>query len=321
MQMLSRLELLAIASRMGMAAVRSAPLARSLSKQGAVAATSRDLVRIAVPILTSTLLFASAPPALTVALSSATARPGDVVVLTIAGVSPDEAVRVRAFGSDLPSFVATGGMRRALVGVDLDVRPGTYTLAAEAGDSHAERTLRVVPRVFATRRLTVDPAFVNPPESERPRLEREREQLERLWKTTTNEKLWDGRFEPPVPEPANSAFGTRSILNGEPRSPHGGADFPSPAGTPVKAPNGGRVVLADALYYTGNTVVVDHGLGLYSLFAHMTEMRVHVADVVNTGDVLGTVGSTGRVTGPHLHWAVRLNGSRVDPTVLLRVIL
>jgi murein DD-endopeptidase MepM/ murein hydrolase activator NlpD len=320
--MLSRRELLAVASRMGTACgtCRSALAARSSWKQDAVAATSRDLVRIAVPILASTLVVASAPPAPTIALSSSTARPGDVVVLTLSGVNADEAVHVRAFDSDLPTFVATRGTRRALVGVDLDVRPGTHTLAVQVGDNYAERTLRIIARAFATRRLTVDPAFVNPPENERPRIEREREQLERLWKTATNEKLWGGRFEPPVPERANSAFGTRSILNGEPRSPHGGADFPSPAGTPIKAPNGGRVVLADALYYTGNTVVVDHGLGLYSLFAHMTEMRVHAEDVVNTGDALGTVGSTGRVTGPHLHWAVRLNGARVDPTVLLRVV-
>jgi murein DD-endopeptidase MepM/ murein hydrolase activator NlpD len=158
---------------------------------------------------------------------------------------------------------------------------------------------------------------VNPPASEIPRIERERAQLEKLWETWTPEKLWDGAFVAPVPEPANSAFGTRSILNGEPRSPHGGADFPSAAGTPIKAPNAGRVVVADALYFTGNTVVVDHGLGLYSLFAHMTEMNVHTDDAVKTGEVLGTVGSTGRVTGPHLHWAVRLNGARVDPVALI----
>ena len=285
-----------------------------------MAAISRDLARIAVPILTSTLVLASTPLPLTLALSSPTARPGDVVVLTIAGVHAEDTVHVRAFGNDLPSFATTGSGRSTLVGVDLDVRPGTHTVAVEAGDRRAEQTLRVIPRVFATRRLTVDPAYVNPPESERPRIERERAQLDTLWKTATDEKLWKGRFEPPVPEPANSAFGTRSILNGEPRSPHGGADFPSPSGTPVRAPNAGRVVLAETLYYTGNTVVVDHGLGLYSLFAHMTAMRAHATDVVNTGDVLGTVGSTGRVTGPHLHWAVRLNGSRVDPAVLLRVV-
>ncbi len=284
-----------------------------------MAAALRDLPRAALLVLLFTTGLRSAPVALTVSASSPTARPGDVVVLTIGGAASGEDVRVRAFDRDLPSFATTSGRRRALVGIDLDVRPATYTLTVESGDRHVTTSLRVVRRVFATRRLTVDPAFVNPPESERPRIERERAQLEALWDTWTPQKLWEGAFEAPVREAANSAFGTRSILNGEPRSPHGGADFPSPAGTPIKAPNGGRVVLAEALYYTGNTAVVDHGLGLYSLFAHMTETHVHTGDVVTRGDVLGTVGSTGRVTGPHLHWAVRLNGARVDPVALLRL--
>ena len=123
----------------------------------------------------------------------------------------------------------------------------------------------------------------------------------------------------PVPDEANSAFGTRSILNGEPRSPHGGADFISPTGTPIKAPNAGRVVLAEDLYYTGNTVVLDHGLTLFSLFAHLSESNVKVGDTVAAGDVVGKVGATGRVTGPHLHWTVRINGARIDPLSLLAV--
>ena len=284
-----------------------------------MAAVPRSLALPAFAILLLVPQRNAAPLPLTVAASSATVRPGDVVVLTISGSAADDDVRVRAFDRDLPTFAATAGKRQALVGVDLEVRPGSYTLDVGAGDRRTFYTLRVVRRVFATRRLTVDPAFVNPPESERPRIERERAQLEKLWETWTTDKLWSGPFQPPVPEAANSAFGTRSILNGEPRSPHGGADFPSPAGTPIKAPNAGRVVLADALYYTGNTVVLDHGLGMYSLFAHMTETHVHAGDMVKSGDLLGTVGSTGRVTGPHLHWAVRLDGARVDPMALVHL--
>jgi murein DD-endopeptidase MepM/ murein hydrolase activator NlpD len=283
-----------------------------------VAAVRRELARAAAALLFCVAAIGSAPVPLTVTSSPPSAHPGDVVVLTIAGVDADGALRVRAFERDLPSFVSAG-KRRALVGVDLDVRPGIHSIALEAGDRRTSYSLRVLPRAFATRRLTVDPAFVNPPEAERPRIERERERLDSLWKTWTPEKLWVGAFGAPVPEPANSAFGTRSILNGEPRSPHGGADFPSPAGTPIEAPNAGRVVLAEALYYTGNTVVVDHGLGLYSLFAHMTDIRVQGGDAVKKGDVLGTVGSTGRVTGAHLHWSVRLNGARVDPVALVRL--
>ena len=120
-----------------------------------------------------------------------------------------------------------------------------------------------------------------------------------------------------MPDPANSAFGTRSILNGQPRSPHSGADFRSAAGTPIKAPNAGRVVLAGDRYFTGNTVIIDHGLGLFSLFAHLSEVSVKEGDSVQSGEVVGKVGATGRVTGPHLHWSVRLSGARVDPLSLL----
>ena len=123
-----------------------------------------------------------------------------------------------------------------------------------------------------------------------------------------------------MPQAANSAFGTRSIYNGQPRSAHGGADFPSPAGTPIHAPNAGRVVLAANLYYTGNTVVIDHGLGLYSLFAHLSRIDVAEGASVDRGFVVGLVGATGRVTGPHLHWTVRAGGARVDPMAVIAIL-
>jgi murein DD-endopeptidase MepM/ murein hydrolase activator NlpD len=132
-------------------------------------------------------------------------------------------------------------------------------------------------------------------------------------------RLWAGRFVRPVADPANSAFGSRSILNGQARSPHGGTDFLSEAGTPVHAPNSGRVVLVDDLYYTGNTVVIDHGQGLVSLFAHLSAVNVRASQDVKTGDLIGLVGATGRVTGPHLHWTVRLGNARVDPLSLVAV--
>ena len=111
--------------------------------------------------------------------------------------------------------------------------------------------------------------------------------------------------------------GSRSIFNGQPRSPHSGADFLSPAGTPVAAPNAGRVVLADDLYYTGGTIVIDHGVGVISVFAHLSSIDVTEGTAVNVGDVVGKVGATGRVTGAHLHWTLRVGGTRVDPLSLL----
>ncbi len=263
-----------------------------------------------------------AAPRLAVTAQSRSVRPGELVVLTIATSAP--AVHARAFEHDLMPFPIDTERWRVLVGIDLETRPGAYPVTIDAGDSpsssHTTYRLVVTPRRFPTRTLTVDPAFVNPPASVLSRIASEAAQLNGLWTSSAPQKLWNGPFVRPVPDAANSAFGTRTILNGEPRSPHGGADFSSATGTPIAAPNSGRVVAAGDFYYTGNTLVLDHGLGLVSLFAHLSETSVREGDTVKTGEILGKVGATGRVTGPHLHWTVRVNGARVDPLSLLAVL-
>ena len=137
-----------------------------------------------------------------------------------------------------------------------------------------------MPRVFRTRRLTVNEAFVTPPPSEQARIDREAALLAGVWKSPAAERLWTEPFVRPVPQEANSAFGTRSIFNGKPRNAHGGADFLSPAGTPIHAPNAGRIVVARNLYFSGNTVIIDHGLGLFSMLAHLSAIDVHEGDRV-----------------------------------------
>ena len=213
---------------------------------------------------------------------------------------------------------------RALVGIDLDTTPGTYEITATSrtGDVtfRAAQDLIVTAREFPTRKLTVDENFVNPPAEVTERIAREAKELEQLWTASAPERLWTGVFERPVPHDSNSAFGSRSIFNGQPRSPHSGADFSSPAGTPISSPNAGRIVLAKDLYFSGNTVIIDHGLGLLSTMAHLSLIDVKQGDVVKAGQVVGAVGATGRVTGAHLHWAVRLNGARIDPLSLLALL-
>lgn len=279
------------------------------------------LAVIAVTSFCETARVVGQVPGVAVTAASRSVRPGDVVVLTIATAAPATSVRVRAFGRDLRPFAVDAKTWRVLAGIDLETAPATYPIVVEAGDAgaiaRATHRLAVTPRKFRTRTLTVDPAFVNPPASALPRIERETAELNQLWANSAPARLWDGPFSRPVPDAANSAFGTRTILNGQPRSPHSGADFNSGTGTPVKAPNGGRIVVAGDRYFTGNTVMIDHGLTLFSLFAHLSEIDVHVGDMVKTDDVVGKVGATGRVTGPHLHWSVRLNGARVDPLSLL----
>jgi murein DD-endopeptidase MepM/ murein hydrolase activator NlpD len=177
----------------------------------------------------------------------------------------------------------------------------------------------VVAKKFPTRRLSVDEAFVNPPESARARIDAESKETAAIFAASASSRLWT-TFVRPVPQPANSAFGTRSVFNGQPRNAHGGADFLSPAGTPILSPNAGRVVVARLLYFSGNTVIIDHGLGMFSMLAHLSAFDVHEGDRVAAGDRLGLVGATGRVTGPHLHWAVRAGGARVDPLSVLEVL-
>ena len=251
-------------------------------------------------------------------------QPGEVVVLTIRAPEATAAVDVRALGHSWTAYRVDATTWRALVGIDLDTAPKTYPATVTAGDGpsapQATYNLAVKAKSFATRTLTVDDAFVNPPASVQGRILAEAARLNAIWSGVSSARLWSDGFIAPVPEAANSAFGKRSIMNGQAGSPHSGADFPSPPGEAVKAPGAGRVVLAEELYYSGNTVIIDHGLGLYSLLAHLSAIGVNTGDDVTPGHIVGRVGATGRVTGPHLHWSVRLGGARVDPMALLALL-
>jgi murein DD-endopeptidase MepM/ murein hydrolase activator NlpD len=265
-----------------------------------------------------------ADPVLTLRATSQSIRPGDLVVLTLTSSERLDGVEVTVFDRHVAGFDAGDNRWRAIVGVDLDQRPGRYTAAVDAiaGGTSARRSLNLVVgrRSFPTRKLTVEPDFVNPPPDVVTRIQAEQQFLRSMYADSAMRRLWEAAFIRPVPQPANSRFGSRSVYNGVPRSPHAGTDFLSPAGTPVKAPNAGRVVAARDLFFTGNTIVVDHGLGMFSTLAHLSRIDVREGDLVVAGQLLGLVGATGRVTGPHLHWAVSVSGARVDPLSLLRVL-
>jgi murein DD-endopeptidase MepM/ murein hydrolase activator NlpD len=251
-------------------------------------------------------------------------RQGEVVVFTATTSQPVDAMRARAFDRDLATFRVDAMRWQALLGIDIDTKPGSYTVSFEATSAGqtitAATELDVMSGEFGKRVLKVDDAFVNPPQPAIARITREAAELEQLWTQSEPRRLWSDGFLRPVPGRVNGAFGSRSIFNGVARQPHGGADFLSPAGTPIHAPNSGRVALARDLYFTGNTVVVDHGLGVFSLLAHLSVVDVHQGEFVTRGQTIGQVGATGRVTGPHLHWAIRMNGARVDPLAVLAMI-
>jgi murein DD-endopeptidase MepM/ murein hydrolase activator NlpD len=212
---------------------------------------------------------------------------------------------------------------RAILGVDLELKPENYPLALTAKTESAPEIscstmIDVKEGKFATESLKVAPNFVEPNPEQLARAEAERQRLRTIFATITPERLWDGRFHHPLTGVTTGGnFGKRRILNGKAGSPHGGVDFPAPSGTPVYAAQRGRVVLAEPLYFSGNTVIVDHGLGLYTFYAHFESIAVQPGDLVDTGAVLGKVGATGRVTGPHLHWGATVNRARTNPLQLI----
>jgi len=199
---------------------------------------------------------------------------------------------------------------------------GTYGLEVlatglQGAAARATMSLLVEARRFETRHVRVAERFVNPPEDEAERIRQEAERLAAVLMRSQAARLWRGPFTLPVPGLPTSSFGRLTVVNGEPGGRHRGVDFRAAEGIPVRAPNSGLVVLAADLYFSGKTVVVDHGAGLFSLFAHLSRITVDERMQVSAGDLLGQSGSTGRVTGPHLHWAVRLGEASVDPLSLV----
>jgi murein DD-endopeptidase MepM/ murein hydrolase activator NlpD len=248
-------------------------------------------------------------------------QPGDVVLLQVTGAPPD--ARVEWDGRALALFPTPGGLA-ALVGIDLDVRPGRIrwrvvpARAAKDGATLAAGVVRVQSRTFPTQALTLPKGMVDLDAATIARVESERQELKAALAAGAAERLWRGPFRIPVEGGRpTGGFGLRRILNGQPRGPHSGYDWGAPAGTPVVAANAGRAALVGEHFFAGHNVVVDHGLGLFTLYYHLSEARVTPGEPVAAGQVIGTVGATGRVTGPHLHFAVLLDGARVDPESLL----
>ena len=280
-------------------------------------------ISAAVVIAVGFAAIANAAP-VTIDTAYRSLTPGELVVVTIKVEGTPSSVRVTAFRRSMPAYQTDDGWWRALVGIDLDQRPGRYLIEVEANVGASvlrqSRPLVVGPRKFPTRTLRVSPAFVNPSPDELSRIRQDQAFIADVYARPAATRLWSAAFVRPVPGDANSSFGTRSVFNGEPRSPHGGTDFLSPSGTPIKAPNAGRVVCARDLYFTGNTVIIDHGLGMFSMLAHLSRLDVREGDTVREAQIVGLVGATGRVTGAHLHWALSVSGARVDPLSVLALL-
>ena len=221
-------------------------------------------------------------------------------------------------------FGAQKGTYEGLLGIDLNIRPAAYEIRVITtdGEGKVHRSsllIKVKKADFKTQRLSLPSTMVDLDPETLERVDREEKRLKALFQGLREEKLWGGAFLRPVPGEVATGFGLRRIINGQPRNPHTGVDLRGEKGTPVLACNGGVVVLVDELFFSGKSIILDHGWGLYSMYFHLSETLAGGGDRVCKGTVLGRVGSTGRSTGPHLHWAVRMNGARVDPLSLLRL--
>ena len=262
---------------------------------------------------------AALPSAAALALDAGLPRshavPGGVATIAL-GASPQRPA-VRAGG--VPVLV-TGDPAgwTAVVGIALSAKPGKGEIVvARAGRPDERRTYAIAPARYAEQRLKVAPSQVDLSAEDLARYERERAHLAQVIATWADEVPATLRVRQPVPGARSSSFGLRRVFNGQPRSPHGGMDIAAPAGTPVTAAAAGRVIDTGDYFFNGNTVWLDHGSGLLTMYAHLESVAVRPGDTVAPGDVIGAVGATGRVTGPHLHWSVSLNRAMVDPALFL----
>jgi murein DD-endopeptidase MepM/ murein hydrolase activator NlpD len=216
------------------------------------------------------------------------------------------------------------GIHEVLIGVDLDAKPAKYEMKVlakgEEGKVYSKAlSLKVQKTDFPVQKLTLPRSMVDLDPKTLDRVNRESKKLKALFEGVGTETLWRGAFLRPVEGEVTTGFGLRRVINGQRKSPHTGVDLRAEEGTPVLACNGGIVALVDEFFFSGKSVILDHGGGLYSMYFHLSETGVKEGDRVHRGDLLGRVGSTGRSTGPHLHWGMIIRGARVDPLSFLRL--
>ncbi len=276
--------------------------------------------RLATLVASMVLGFASpmARAADEVALPRDTRVPGGIAIIDLgAGPEPPGAV---FFGEYRAPIVRAADGWKAVVGIPLATEPGRQTVklvTPQADDKDREIAFTVAPKKYATQNLTVEPRKADPLPEDLKRIDAESARTERALGTYTASLSPTWRWTVPVPGERSDSYGKRRVFNGLPRKPHSGMDIAAPTGTPIRTPAAGRVVETGDFFFNGNTVFVDHGQGVLTMYCHLSRIDVKTGDEVKEGEVLGLVGATGRVTGPHLHWGVSVNRAMVDPALML----
>lgn len=278
--------------------------------------TRRHLLASATPLLWPLHGAATAPGA---PWPRALAVPGGVARLALGPGPAAPQAWTELAGARVPLLVqGDASAWTALVGIPLTAPVGPARIrVAQADGSERDLGYTIAPQKYPQQRLTVPPRTVELSPEDNARYERERahqQQVTAIFSTPQPQRL---RMQAPVPGRRSSSFGLRRVFNGQPRNPHSGMDIAAPTGTPVAAPLPGRVIDTGDYFFNGGTVWLDHGGGLLTLYCHLSAIDVKPGDLLATGERLGAVGATGRVTGPHLHWGVMLNRTMVDPALFL----
>jgi murein DD-endopeptidase MepM/ murein hydrolase activator NlpD len=263
-----------------------------------------------LPLLVSSA--AAATPSLE--LIPARVKPGDPVLLVVHGV---EGVPEGTLGSRSAEFYRHGDTAEALVGIPVEEEPGLLRVKVTAGAVALDGALEVVPPEFPERKLTVASKFVKVPKAARARIKADQAAYQKAWATPFRPRAFGDNFEKPRDAVITAHFGDKRTLNGKKTTQHFGLDLDGSTGDEIRAANDGRVVMVRDCYTSGNTVLVEHGAGLITSYFHMSKFLVKSGQEVKRGELLGLVGKTGRVTGPHLHFGAHIGTLWVNPQALL----
>ena len=248
-------------------------------------------------------------------LEPAKPGPGDLLVVTIKNAaSPVEGT----FNKKKIYFNPSKDSLKAIVAVDYFTEPGKYDLEILLNQFVLKQVVEVVKKEYEVQQLTLPKKMVELSPKDEARAERDQRKMAAIWPNETS-RSWTGDFVNPLEGEIITPFGVRRIINNIPKSPHTGVDVKGEKGDKIVAPNDAVVALVDKQFFAGTALVLNHGQGIYTMFFHLSKVLVKQGQSVKKGEVIALVGATGRATGPHLHWGVRVQGARVDPLELIHL--
>lgn len=276
------------------------------------------MIPIGLRLLAAAMITGLSARALAQDLPPANPVPGGVVLLPVPKL-PGAAAPTVTYDSNRVMVLKQGDHWLAVIGIPLSAPVGgaSVSIAANPGGTTSTQSFTIRNKIYRTQRLKVPPAKVDLSEQDLARTTGEQSHLQTVLATFAEQPPATLRLAPPVPGVRSNSYGSRRVFNGESRNPHSGMDIAAPTGQPVHAAADGRVIDTGDYFFNGNTVLLDHGEGLITMYCHLSQISVQPGDVVVAGGVIGKVGATGRVTGPHLHFGVALNHAFVDPALFL----